>query len=125
MPAGCTDASAIRVNLFTHMTACDGLARNLLCLCHLPDLRSTTLLGVSMLTDSQQRKSGASEHACAADLLRHTPIEQLDRTVQDLKQLCSAAEVRQAMMEVFARIPLAQFGEVKDVYLRHCADVRR
>lgn len=56
------------------------------------------------------------------DLLRRTPLDELDRTVAALKQVRPAAEVRAAMVEVIARAPLSDFAMLKEIYLRHCAD---
>lgn len=67
----------------------------------------------------------AEESESTVDLLRRTPLDELDRTVAALKQVRPAAEVRAAMVEVIARAPLSDFAALKEIYLRHCADEAR
>lgn len=70
-------------------------------------------------------RSRVADGESTADLLRRTPIDELDTTVAALKQVRPAAEVRAAMVEVIARAPLAEFAALKEIYLRHCADEAR
>ena len=55
----------------------------------------------------------------ALDILRETPIEQLDDMVARLKKKRPAEEVCDAMMNLIASAPLSQFETLKYVYLRH------
>jgi hypothetical protein len=65
---------------------------------------------------------GSAEQASATDLLKRTPLDQLEETVKALKACRPAEEVRQAMVERIARAPLADFNTLKSIYLSHCAD---
>jgi hypothetical protein len=56
----------------------------------------------------------------ALELLQRTPLDQLDETVRTLKAERTLAEVRQAMVELIARAPLADFDRLKHIYLKHC-----
>jgi hypothetical protein len=58
-------------------------------------------------------------------VLRRTPSERLDKTVRALKRHRSAAEVRQAMLDLIATAPLEHFGALKAVFMAHCADADR
>jgi hypothetical protein len=80
---------------------------------------------VNALGASPRMKPRPDEQPSAAELLQHTPLDQLEQTVQVLKLHCSAAEVRQAMIGVFGRVPRAEFETLKGIYLRHCADAPR
>jgi hypothetical protein len=64
----------------------------------------------------------SDEQVFPAELLKRTPLDQLERTVEELKKRLPAAEVRRAMLVVFARAPLSDFETLKDIYLRQCAD---
>jgi hypothetical protein len=55
-------------------------------------------------------------------ILRRTPLERLDETVQALKRRRPAAEVHQAMLDLIAGAPLEHFGILKAVFMAHCAD---
>ena len=46
-------------------------------------------------------------------ILRRTPLERLDETVQALKRRRPAAEVHQAMLDLIAGAPLEHFGTPK------------
>jgi hypothetical protein len=56
------------------------------------------------------------------EILRRTPLERLDKTVRQLKQHRSGAEVRQAMLDLIAGAPLEHFGTLKAVFMAHCAE---
>jgi 16S rRNA C1402 N4-methylase RsmH len=58
----------------------------------------------------------------ALELLQRTPLKQLEQTVKALKRHRSAAEVRQAMVQLIAAAPLNDFGTLKQIYMMHCAD---
>jgi hypothetical protein len=58
----------------------------------------------------------------AVEVLKRTPLDQLEQTVGELKKHRSVAEVRGAMVEHIARASLADFEAVKYVYLKHCGD---
>ena len=57
----------------------------------------------------------------ALELLQRTPIDQLNETVRALKKHHSAADVRQAMLDLIAKAPLSDFETLKEVFLTHCA----
>ncbi|MGH8680341.1 MAG: hypothetical protein ACREVP_02410 [Burkholderiales bacterium] len=61
----------------------------------------------------------------AVEILKRTPPEALEETVRALKRCRSAAEVRQAMIDLLGTAPLAHFGTLKAVYLAHCTDEGR
>ncbi len=61
----------------------------------------------------------------AVEILKRTPPERLEETVRALKECRSAAEVRQAMLDLLATAPLAHFATLKGVFLAHCADEGR
>jgi hypothetical protein len=65
---------------------------------------------------------GSDEQAAALELLMRTPLDQLEETVQALKALRPADEVRKAMVERIARAPLADFDTLKHIYLRYCGN---
>ena len=56
------------------------------------------------------------------EILRRTPLERLDNTVRALKRHRSAAEVRQAMLDLIAGAPLEHFGTLKALFMAHCAE---
>ena len=60
------------------------------------------------------------EQAAAVELLKRTPLEQLEQKVRELKELRPADEVRKAMVERIARAPLGDFETLKHIYLKHC-----
>jgi hypothetical protein len=62
------------------------------------------------------------EQVSAVELLKRTPLDQLEETVKALKQRRAADEVRKAMVELIARAPLADFDTLKHIYLKHCGD---
>jgi hypothetical protein len=62
------------------------------------------------------------EQASAVELLKRTPLDQLEEKVRELKMLHPAAEVRKAMVECIARAPLGDFETLKHIYLKHCGD---
>jgi hypothetical protein len=57
----------------------------------------------------------------ALELLQQTPIDRLDETVRALKKHRSAAEVRQAMLDLISKAPLSHFETLKEVFLTHCS----
>jgi hypothetical protein len=64
------------------------------------------------------------ENTSAVELLKRTPIDQLEQSVIQLKKHRSADEIRKAMVELIARAPLADFDTLKHIYLKHCGNVR-
>jgi hypothetical protein len=68
------------------------------------------------------RLRAEDESLPAVEILKRTPPERLEETVRVLKQRRSAAEVRQAMIDLLATAPLAHFATLKGVFLAHCAD---
>jgi hypothetical protein len=60
------------------------------------------------------------EQASAVELLKRTPLAQLEQKVRELKELRPAHEVRKAMVERIARAPLGDFETLKHIYLKHC-----
>lgn len=58
----------------------------------------------------------------AVEVLRRTPLDRLEEAVRELKKHRPIAEVRTAMVEQIARVPLADFDTVKHVYLKHCGE---
>jgi len=58
------------------------------------------------------------------ELLKRTPLAQLEETVTALKQRQVAAEVRKAMVELIAHAPLADFDTLKHIYLKHFGDAK-
>ena len=64
------------------------------------------------------------EQVSAVELLKRTPLDQLEETVKALKQRRAADEVRKAMVELIARAPLADFDTLKHIYLKHCGDAK-
>jgi ribosomal protein S7 len=61
----------------------------------------------------------------AVEVLKRTPLDQLEETVQALKKHRPHAEVRQAMVEVIARASPADFEMLKSIYLKHCGDAKK
>ncbi|MGH6629843.1 MAG: hypothetical protein ACREB3_08935 [Burkholderiales bacterium] len=61
----------------------------------------------------------------AVEILKRTPPERLEETVRALMERRSAAEVRQAMIDLLATAPLAHFATLRSVFLAHCADEGR
>jgi hypothetical protein len=68
---------------------------------------------------------GRDDQASAVELLRRTPLDQLEETVRALREFRSLAEVRHAMVEVIARAPLAEFDRLKHIYLKYCGSAER
>jgi hypothetical protein len=56
-----------------------------------------------------------------SELLQQTPIDRLEETVRALRKDRSAAEVRQAMLDLIAKAPLSDFEMLKKVFLTHCS----
>jgi 16S rRNA C1402 N4-methylase RsmH len=65
------------------------------------------------------------EQVSAVELLKRTPLSQLEETVRALKNRRAAGEVRKAMVERIARAPLSEFETLKTIYLKHCADAAK
>ena len=65
----------------------------------------------------------SDEQASAVELLKRTPLDQLEEKVRELKKLRPADEVRKAMVERIARAPLGDFETLKHIYLKHCGDI--
>lgn len=72
-----------------------------------------------------RRGPGPDEQLSAVELLKRTPLDQLEETVTALKQRQAASEVRKAMIELIARAPLADFDTLKHIYLNHCGDAKK
>jgi hypothetical protein len=64
------------------------------------------------------------EKTSAVELLKRTPIDQLEESVIELKKHRSAEEIRKAMVDLIARAPLADFDTLKHIYLKHCGNAR-
>lgn len=64
----------------------------------------------------------SDEQVFPAELLKRTPLDQLEKTVEEPKKRLPAAQVGRAMLEVFARARLSDFETLKDINLRQCAD---
>jgi hypothetical protein len=62
------------------------------------------------------------ERLSTVEILRRTPLKQLDEAVRKLKEERPEAEVRQAMIDLIATAPLAHFQTLKAVFMTHCAD---
>jgi hypothetical protein len=54
-----------------------------------------------------------------ADLLKETPLEDLDETLAVLGRYRPLEEMRAALMERIAAAPLAEFNALKVLYFRH------
>jgi hypothetical protein len=65
---------------------------------------------------------GPNEKSSTVELLKRTPLEQLEETVKALKNHRPATEVRQAMIEVITAAPLSHFETLKRIFLMHCQD---
>jgi hypothetical protein len=52
-------------------------------------------------------------------LLRRTPLDQLDETIEALNQRQPVAEVRAALIELLATAPLSDFAAIKRVFMKH------
>ena len=65
------------------------------------------------------------EQASAVELLKGTPLDQLEETVRALKKQRPAEEVRKAMVERIASAPLTEFETLKTIYLKHCGDAKQ
>jgi hypothetical protein len=68
---------------------------------------------------------GPDEKSSAVELLKRTPLDQLEETVKALKGHRPAAEVRQAMIEVITAAPLSDFETLKGIFMIHCADAEK
>jgi hypothetical protein len=58
----------------------------------------------------------------ALEVLRRTPLDKLDETVEALKKHRPAAEVRGAMIELFAAAPFSDLGTIAQVFVKHFGD---
>ena len=67
----------------------------------------------------------SDEQVSVVELLRRTPLAQLEQTVAALKKHSSTEDIRKAMVELIARAPLADFDTLKYIYLKHCGDTRK
>ena len=65
------------------------------------------------------------EQASAVELLKRTPLDQLEETIRALKKQWPAEEVRKAMVERIASAPLTEFETLKTIYLKHCGDAKQ
>jgi hypothetical protein len=65
------------------------------------------------------------EQASAVDLLKLTPLDQLEEMVKALKKQRPADEIRKAMVERIACAPLTEFETLKTIYLKHCGDAKQ
>jgi hypothetical protein len=65
------------------------------------------------------------EQVSAVELLKGTPLDQLEETVRALKKQRPAEEVRKAMVERIASAPLTEFETLKTIYLKHCGDAKQ
>ena len=65
------------------------------------------------------------QQASAVELLKRTPLDQLEETVRALKKQRPLEEVRKAMVERIARAPLTEFETLKTIYLNHCGDTSK
>lgn len=72
-----------------------------------------------------RRGPSPDEQVSAVELLKRTPLDQLEETVNALKQRQAANEVRKAMVERIARAPFADFDTLKHIYLKHCGDAKK
>jgi hypothetical protein len=70
-------------------------------------------------------KSKSDEQVSAVELLKRTPLAQVEQTVEVLKKQRPSEEIRKAMVELIARAPLADFDTLKHVYLKHFGDTRK
>jgi hypothetical protein len=62
------------------------------------------------------------DQVCAAELLTETPVDRREDTVKALKRDRSPKEVRRAMSERIARVPLSDLEKLKHIYLKRCGD---
>jgi hypothetical protein len=58
----------------------------------------------------------------ALEVLRRTALDKLDETVEALKKHRPAAEVRGAMIELFASAPFSDRGAIAQVFVKHFGD---
>jgi hypothetical protein len=65
------------------------------------------------------------EQVSVLELLKRTPLDQLEQTVAALTKHCPAEEIRKAMVERIARAPLTEFETLKTIYLKHCGDAKQ
>ena len=68
---------------------------------------------------------GREEQTPTVELLKRTPIDQLEEKVEALKKHRPTEEIRKAMVELIARAPLADFDTLKHIYLKHCGDTSK
>lgn len=68
--------------------------------------------------------SAEDERLPTIEILKQTPLGELEDMVRALKERRSAAEVRQAMIDLIATAPLAHFATLKAVFMAHFADTR-
>lgn len=72
----------------------------------------------------QPIESSPDEKPLAIELLKSTPPDQLEAMVRALKTHCPTEEIRKALVDRLARVPLDDFDTVKHIYLKHCGDPR-
>jgi hypothetical protein len=65
------------------------------------------------------------ERLPTVEILKRTPLDKLDEAVRALKEQRSAADVREAMINLIATAPLAHFRTLEAVFMAHCADARQ
>jgi hypothetical protein len=77
---------------------------------------------VNALRALMQTGLSPEKQSSAVELLKLTPLDRLEETVEALKRERPGAEVRAALVERLGCTSLADFDTVKHIYLRHCAD---
>jgi hypothetical protein len=66
---------------------------------------------------------GADEKSSIAlEVLRRTPLDKLDETVEALKKHRPAAEIRGALIELAATAPFSDFAAIAQVFTKHFGD---
>jgi hypothetical protein len=100
------------------VTACAGTAADLGAF----DSPATAL--VMPLARARMRRGRAvlGKEVTLLTTLRHTPLAELDETVERLKVETPYAELRKAFIDLIALAPLEDLGALKHVYLEHLAD---
>jgi hypothetical protein len=58
----------------------------------------------------------------ALEVLRRTPLDKLDETVEALKKHRPVTEVRGAIIELFAAAPFSDRGVIAQVFVKHFGD---
>jgi len=77
---------------------------------------------MNVITKQLRMGTVGEAHLSTVEILKQTPIEELEEAVKALKQHRPAREVRQAMIDLICSAPLAHFQTLKAVFLAHCAD---